>query len=258
VSPGDREKIFLENKTETATLTALPDAQNRPTEGFQPAEVLSGLREICPTEPQGAGLAREIRTDREIESITAWTDARGLLSTRSRPPQTDELTGGEHFVEIHEETGLVFKSTRPGKFGFGVDVELVHPRGWKSRPRITAGLVDATPEEYLFRLIQQNELFGDEVRVMGAVRYPQGVSILTSQPFYPGNRTEQAVIDSWFESRGWIKIQDKAGAYYAAGRDLLIMDALPRNVLTLENGEIMPFDVVIVRPSESLKSKLGL
>jgi basic membrane protein A len=29
-------------------------------------------------------------------------------------------------------------------------------------------------------------------------------------------------------------------------------------VLTLENGEIMPFDVVIVRPSESLKSKLGL
>jgi hypothetical protein len=42
------------------------------------------------------------------------------------------------------------------------------------------------------------------------------------------------------------------------GSDLLIMDALPRNVLTLEDGNLMPFDVVIVRPSQSLKSRLGL
>jgi hypothetical protein len=33
---------------------------------------------------------------------------------------------------------------------------------------------------------------------------------------------------------------------------------LVRNVLALEDGNLMPFDVVIVRPSQSLKSRLRL
>ena len=135
---------------------------------------------------------------------------------------------------------------------------MIHPKGRNARPRITAGLVDATADEYLFRLAKQNELFGDDVRVIGAVRYPQGISVMTAQPFYKGNRTDQVKIDEWFESLGWKKLSQKDGAYYNQEKDLLIMDALPRNVLTLEDGKLMPFDVVIVRPSESLKSRLGL
>jgi len=104
----------------------------------------------------------------------------------------------------------------------------------------------------------QNELFGDEIRVMGVARFPPGVSVLTTQPFHEGDRTEQADIDAWFESPGWRKLPDKSGAFYDAVKDLLIMDALPRNVLTLRDGKLMPFDVVIVRPSDHLKSRLGL
>lgn len=220
--------------------------------------MLSGIRAIRPTEPESSGLAREIRSDSEAESHAAWFDARGLLSTRRNPPQSDELTGGEHFVEINEDAGLVFKATHPGKFGFGADVEMVHPRGRNARPRITAGLVDATPDEYLFRLVQQNGLFGDDIRILGAVRYPQGISVLTTQPFYEGNRTDQPQIDAWFESRGWKKLPGKDGAFYDPDKDLLIMDALPRNVLTLDDDSLMPFDVVIVLPSQSLKSRLDL
>jgi hypothetical protein len=161
-------------------VTPSPDAQNLKNSGFRPAEVLSGLREICPTESAGAGLAREIRADREAESLAAWADERGLVSTRNRPPQGDALTGGEHFVEIEENSGMVFKSTHPGKFGFSVDIEMIRPKGWRAAPRITAGLVDATPEEYLLRLEWQNELFGDAIRVVGAARYPQGLSVLTT------------------------------------------------------------------------------
>jgi hypothetical protein len=236
----------------------LSHAENQPTEGFHPAEVLSGLREIRATEPESSGFAREIRADREVESLVAWADERGLLSTRSSPPQTDALTGGEHLVEINEEAGLVFKTTHPGKFGYSADVEMVHPRGWKAKPRITAGLVDASPLEYLFRLHQQNEIFGDEIRVMGVARFPQGVSVLTTQPFYEGDRTGQADIDAWFGHLGWKKLPAKDGAFYDAAKDLLIMDALPRNVLTLANGGLMPFDVVILRPSDYLKSRLEL
>ncbi len=175
--------------------------------------MLSGLREIRATKPESPGLAREIRTDREIESLVAWADARGALWIKTSAPKTDELTGGEHLVEIDENAGIVFKSTHPGKFGYSADVELVHPRGWKAKPRITAGLVDATPEEYLFRLAMQNELFRDEIRVMGVARFPQGLSVLTTQPFYEGDRTDQAYIDAWFESPGWRKLPDKPGAF---------------------------------------------
>lgn len=251
-------KIVLESAPETGILPALPDAQDRPNEGFQPAEVLSGLRALRSTEPESSGYPREIRADREAESLARWADAQGVLEVENRAPQSDELTGGEHFVTLDASGFIVYKSTHPGKFGFGADVEMVHPRGRSTRPRITAGLVDASPDEYLFRLTRQNELFGDDVRVMGAARYPQGVSVLTTQPFYRGVRTEQPVIDSWFEARGWKTLTGKDGAFYDEASGLLIMDALPRNVLTLEDGNLMPFDVVIVQPSQSLKSRLGL
>ena len=94
--------------------------------------------------------------------------------------------------------------------------------------------------------------------MIGVARFPQGLSVLTTQPFYEGDRTDQADIDAWFESPGWRKLPDKSGAFYDKVSDLLIMDALPRNVLTLHNGNVMPFDVVIVQPSDYLKSRLNL
>ena len=154
--------------------------------------------------------------------------------------------------------GTVYKATHPGKFGYAADVEMVHPKGREAEPRITAGSGDASPDEYLFRLAQQNDLFGAGVRIMGLVRYPQGVSVLTTQPFYVGVRTAQADIDVWFGMRGWRKLPTMDGAFYDVARDLLIMDALPRNVLTLGDGILMPFDVVVVQPSDYFKSRLEL
>jgi hypothetical protein len=236
----------------------LPNVSPRSNEGFQPVEVLSGLCEIRAAESESAGLAREIRSHREAESLASWADARGALWIKAAAPVTDELTGGEHLVEIDERALIVFKTTHPGKFGFGVDVEMIRPKGWKAKPRITVGLADATPEEYLFRLQQQNELFGDDIRVMGVAKFPQGFSVITTQPFYEGTRTDQNRINDWFAACGWKLIADKDGSFYEAEKDLLIMDALPRNVLTFPDGTVMPFDVVVVRPTGDLKWKLGL
>jgi len=161
-------------------------------------------------------------------------------------------------VELAEDAGLVFKSTKPGKFGFGIGTEMVRDRTRKKPPRITAGLVDATPQEYLARLTWQNTLFGDSWLVLGAVKYPAGLAILTTQPFVRGERTEQAIIQEWFEARHWRFLKDKDGAFYHPDHDLLILDALPRNVLTRPDGSIFPFDVVIVQPNDDLKWSLGL
>lgn len=239
-------------------LSSLPHARNTPNQGYDPSDVLAGIREICAAEPESAGLAREIRSDREAESLARWADDRSAIRSKTSPPHKDELTGGEHLVTLNPLGGIVFKSTHPGKFGFGVDLELIRPKGWKAKPRITAGLVDATPTEYLNRLAWQNEIFQDGIRVLGVVRYPQGLSVLTTQPFYEGRRTEQSVIDAWFVEQGWDKLPTKDGGFYNPARDLLIMDAFPRNVLTLTDGDIFPFDVVIVQPSDNLKARLDL
>lgn len=220
--------------------------------------MFAGLRGICAAKPSSAWLAREIRSRREAEPLVILADAGGYLWRKTLHPGPDTLTGGEHLVEIDTREGLVFKITHPGKFGFGVDLEMTDPPGWNQRPSVTASLVDGTPIDYLLRIGWQNEHFGDDIRVLGVAQFPQGVSILTTQPFYRGERTEQALIDSFFEERGWKMMSWKPGAYFHAELDLLALDALPRNVLTLQGDELMPFDVVMVKPEEMLKSKLEI
>jgi len=246
----------LKPETNGVKLRPLSDEAIEPDKGFDPQAVLSELHRIRGSEPESAGFAREIRTDREAQSLVEWADERGVLARRSQPPPEDDLTGGEHLVELNEEEGLVFKVTKPGKFGYGVDREMIRPKKRQEPPRITVGLADATPDEYLTRLHLQNSEFGDEIRVLGVAGYPQGASVLTAQPFYRGERTEQPIIDAWFSARGWMPVMDKEGGFYHPDKDLLILDALPRNVLTLEDGQLMPFDVVIVRPTDEVRGSL--
>jgi len=253
-APG---KILSPAPTRTS-VPPLPDESSESKPGVSPETVLSDLRGIRDAEPGSSGLAREIRSRREAESLVAWADERGLLVERETPPREDDLTGGEHLVDLNEEEGLVFKATKPGKFGFAADREMIRPRGRRERPRITVGLADGTPAEYLARLEWQNQEFADDIRVLAVAKYPSGVSVLTSQPFYRGKRTPQAEIDQWFSEMGWKPISGREGAFYHQEKDLLILDALPRNVLTLEDGQTMPFDVVIARPDSDLKSSLRL
>ena len=231
---------------------------HRKNEGYEPGVILADLCRIRSAEPESLGFAREFRADIESESLAAIFDAKGALWAEIAPQQSDELTGGEHLVYLDEAHGWVFKSTKPGRFGFSVGKELVRGKGRRTPPRVTAGLIDATPTEYLARLTWQNELFGDSIRVHGMAEYPNGRTILTSQPFVWGERTEQERINAWFETKGWQLLPRKDGAFYHPSHDLLILDALPRNVLTRPDGSIFPFDVVIVRPNNDLKWSLGL
>lgn len=227
--------------------------------GFEPSAILADLLRLCSAEQESAGLAREIRADIESESLARIFDEKGAVWPEVSPPQSDELTGGEHFVYLDEPNGRVFKATKPGKFGFGAGKELIHEKGRRKKPpRITVGLTDATPTEYLARLAWQNELFGDCIRVIGMSEYPNGLSVLIVQPFIWGERTDQQRIDEWFASGGWQALPHKEGAFYHRCHDLLILDALPRNVLPRPDESIFPFDVVIVRPDEDLKWSLKL
>jgi hypothetical protein len=252
--PGNT--IELETIVLASMLGLLANEQPNPEKGYEPREVLADVLRIRGAESESSGLAREIRADREAESLLAWADENGVLMREDQPPPEDELTGGEHLVELDEDSGQVFKATKPGKFGFSVDRQLIRPKGRKTMPRITIGLADGTPDEYLARLQWQNSEFGDEIRILAIAVYPRGASVLSSQPFYRGERTAQKTINEWFAQRSWKLVSNMPGAFFHAEKDLLVLDALPRNVLTLTTGSLMPFDVVIVRPSAEVKSSL--
>ena len=88
-------------------VSVLPNDNVIPTQGFDPSEVLAGIRALRPAEPQSAWVTRETRSEREAQSLAGWADERGLSSARVVAPHADELTGGEHFVTLKKSSDLV-------------------------------------------------------------------------------------------------------------------------------------------------------
>ena len=85
---------MLEDCGPCASLTGLSHAENFSKNGFEPTDVLCDVLAVCAAKSDGAGLAREIRTDSEIESLVAWADERSALWRKEIAPPKDELTGG--------------------------------------------------------------------------------------------------------------------------------------------------------------------
>ena len=63
--------------------------------------MLSGIRAIRSTEPESSGIAREIRTDREAESLARWADAKGVLEVESRAPQRIAQAKRQHVSQAY-------------------------------------------------------------------------------------------------------------------------------------------------------------
>lgn len=176
-----------------------------------------------------------------------------------------ELRGTEHVVEFDESSGDVVKLTIPP--GFGLTPELV------SHPVVTAaeGTSDAavrhaiefrkgSPLEYLERWLCSNEVFEDDVRLASVVSWADGsVSFSIRQPQYDGEVTSQVEIEDFFVAAGWIKLdrEKEHAIYFNYAFQVMAIDALPRNCYKRE-GRILPFDVILCRPSEAIESYLEI
>ena len=111
-------------------------------------------------------------------------------------------------------------------------------------------LHNALPLAYLERMIRQNELFGDDVRLIGLWN-PQGHDwrIITTQPHVEGRQAtleelEQSFIGEGFEILPW------RGLGYAESLSVRkdgfdMWDIHPANVLLSDSGLPIPFDVMI-------------
>ena len=136
-----------------------------------------------------------------------------------------------------------FKVTRDGVFGFSLGIDLALVASGEDGRRFH--LWEATPIEYLERLLLQNRLVPGLNALEGVLDQEGDLAIVTSQPRFEIVPVTQAEIDGWFQAQGFEKIT--ACGYYRAEDNLGVFDAHAKNLVRFEDT-LIPFDVIPCRP----------
>jgi hypothetical protein len=127
-----------------------------------------------------------------------------------------------------------------------------HSDGWV--PMLTPvgkiGITHATPTEYLRRLELQNELFGDEIRIVGLTR---GRRFAIHQPALRGGEPSEVEIRGVLEYAGWQRIplelqelpmQLTGSAWWHVGEQVVLIDARKPNFKKTAFG-VLPIDLIL-------------
>ncbi|MEY4482711.1 MAG: Serine/Threonine/Tyrosine Kinase found in polyvalent protein, partial [Verrucomicrobiota bacterium] len=113
-------------------------------------------------------------------------------------------------------------------------------------------LHNALPHDYLQRLIWQNEVFGDDIHLVGTWQeFPHHWRIVTTQPGLQGTRATLDELASAFVTAGFTLLPWRSIGYEGSlalrceGFD--IWDVHPANVLLSPEGLPLPIDVIVTR-----------
>lgn len=119
-------------------------------------------------------------------------------------------------------------------------------------------LTNALPVEYLERLCLWNQVFEDDVRLIGVTAEAAGMVILTSQPTITGDGATAEEMTQFFTSR-WFELLPGFCAGYKGSlsfyRDLdqmAVFDAHPANFIRDRSGVILPIDGLLVKADDAL------
>jgi hypothetical protein len=180
---------------------------------------------------------------RQKENLREWARGLGLLLSQSDLPPKVVRGGQEHDVYHDEATDRYFKVTRDGIFGLspGIDLALVSSDMDARRFQ----LWEASPIEYLERLLLQNELVPGLNQLEGIIDQGDDLAIVTSQPRFDIVPVTLEEIDAWFAAQGFEKVTPCG--YYRAEDNLGVFDAHAKNLVRFEDT-LIPFDVIPCRP----------
>lgn len=179
--------------------------------------------------------------EREWAALLEW----GRVHDRILPldfPAPEREGGREHDVTLHEPTGRWIKYTKRSASGYTVD--------WDDRG--APYLLNATPREYLQRLCWQNELFGDNIHLVGLWQEsPHQWRLITTQPGLQGERTTLDELAEAFVAVGFALLPWR-GIGYEGSLSLRIesfdiWDVHPANVLLSPDHLPLPIDVIVTR-----------
>lgn len=177
--------------------------------------------------------------ERQWAALIQWADSCGKILPLNFPGPERE-GGREHDVTLNESNGRWIKYTKRSSSGYTVS--------WDEKGE--PFMHNATPLDYLQRLIWQNEVFGDEIHLIGLWQeQPHQWRIVTTQPGLHGSRATLEELSTAFTSAGFDLLPWR-GIGYAGSLSLRfsgfdIWDVHPANVLLSPEGFPLAIDVII-------------
>lgn len=235
-----------------------PDAEDRdPQETFRgnaegedailsPGDV---ARTIPSANPGGVTRSVPIGEQREIaEHQRNAIAASGLLPRKAFPkPSAIDAQGTEHAVR--------FLGSRVEKFQKrDAWVPVITPDG-------LLGISSSVPSEYLRRLQLQNDLFGDDIRIIALTR---AYRFVISQPTLRGGEPSENEIRDVLQNNGWkrvpialqdLPIQLMGSAWWHDQEDLVLIDARKPNFKKTDLG-VLPIDLILADITEVMREIL--
>jgi hypothetical protein len=196
---------------------------------------------------------REMFCRRQIRDLLAWARETGRLIEPATYSALAERGGKEHRVWLDESRQFYFKATYPNRFGFSVI----------AGPAELPALVAATPLEYFERLLLQNTLFGDQIRLEGIAIEQTGVIVVTSQPNITGQSVTQEEIFEfmrglWFQLLLGLPLGNPGAlAFYRDLDEIAVFNAHAGNFVKDTNGVVLPIDLILLRADQSLQAALA-
>ena len=95
-----------------------------------------------------------------------------------------------------------------------------------------------------------NELFGDDVTVLGALRHSNDqISLVISQTFLVGRRPGRKEVEDFMESYEFQPLRDGA-SFYRWTDGLAVFDAHSGNFVFTSDG-LVPFDVIPIQVKDT-------
>ncbi len=189
---------------------------------------------------------------RAAELLKEWAAQNGVLYT-SLPwdPEGAEDRGQfEHHVFDANPRWVKIPKGIQGRMGMSYVVpsdEVAH--GWETDY--------GSADEYLQRLLNSNETLSDDFVLHGVLDRGAGVAtVIVSQPDYHGTAVPETEIEDELGEAGYVRLDPHGSNYFNPDTNTLILDAHDANVLRLNNGKLMPFDVAVLHPQGVVREAL--
>jgi hypothetical protein len=120
----------------------------------------------------------------------------------------------------------------------------------------------ALESAYLDRLLLQNEVFGDQIELLGVAVENGKPVVLTAQPAMIGQPPGFAEITAfltrlWFRPLTGLHLGNPGAlAFYRDLDELAVFDAHPANFVQGTQGVVLPIDLVLVRADAALQEAI--
>ena len=244
-----RASDFMRDET-----SGVPDQTGRDAEGA----LESAARDLRAV-PRPVGSIptreREILRGRQTRDLLAWSRENSCVIEPAKYSAVAQRGGEEHRIWPAADRRRIFKATYAGAFGFSAVCN--EATGWQ--PELTGGL----PLEYLERLLLQNQIFGDAIRLEGVAVEAGGAVLVTSQPTLIGQPVEAAEFIEfmrrlWFQPLRGLSLGNPGSlAFYRDLDEVAAFDAHPANFVKDHEGIILPIDLILVRADGALQTALA-